>query len=69
MKLIEFTGVKGGPVWVNPGQVLYVGLPEAAAASMYGDNNARAATRLHLSHGTTLDLRDPLADVVARLNG
>ena len=68
MKLIEFTGVKGGAVWVNPGQVLYVTPPEAAGASMYGDNNARAASRLHLSQGATLDLRDALADVVARLS-
>jgi len=68
MKLIEFTGVKGGPVWVNPDHVLYAGLPDTLGASMYGDNNARAASRLHLPQGATLDLRDALPDVVARLN-
>ena len=67
MKLIEFANAKGGVVWVNASQVLWAAPPEGASASMYGDNNARAVTRLHLTQGVTLDLRDALADVVARL--
>jgi hypothetical protein len=66
--MIELSGVKGGAVWVNPGQVLYVGLPEGPASSMYGDNNNRAGTRLHFAQGAHLDVREALEEVVARLN-
>jgi hypothetical protein len=68
MKLIEFASAKGGVIWVNPSQVLYVGLPEGAGASMYGDNNVRAVTRLHFAQGASVEVREALADVVARLN-
>ena len=67
MKLIELTGTKGGVVWVNPELVLYAGLPEGAESSMYGANNARSFTRLHFAQGPTLDVREVLQDVVARL--
>jgi len=67
MKLIELTGTKGGVVWVNPDLVLYVGLPEGAESSMYGGNNTRAFTRLYFAQGPTLDIKESLPDVVARL--
>jgi hypothetical protein len=68
MRLIEFASAKGGIVWVNASQVLYVGLPEGAGSSMYGDNNIRAVTKLHFAQGASVEVREPLADVVARLN-
>ena len=68
MKLIEFAGAKGGKVWVNREQVIYVGLPDGAQSSMYGDSNLRASTRLHFAHGDHLEVKEALADVVARLN-
>ena len=68
VRLIEFASAKGGIVWVNAGQVLYVALPEGASSSMYGDTNVRAVTRLHFAQGTTIEVREALADVVARLN-
>jgi hypothetical protein len=66
--MIELSGVKGGAVWVNPGQVLYVALPEGPASSMYGDNNNRAGTRLYFAQGAHLEVREALEVVVARLN-
>ena len=66
--MIELSGVKGGAVWVNPGQVLYVALPEGPASSMYGDNNNRAGTRLYFAQGAHLEVREALEEVVARLN-
>jgi hypothetical protein len=68
MRMIELSGVKGGVVWVNPAQVLYAGLPDNAGGTMYGDNNNRAGTRLFFPHGATLEVREPLDDVAARLN-
>ncbi|HTX49932.1 MAG TPA: hypothetical protein VME40_11135 [Caulobacteraceae bacterium] len=68
MRLIELTGVKGGTVWVNPDLLLWVGPPEGGAqASMYGDTNARTSTRLRFGSGELLEVRESLADVVARL--
>jgi len=67
MKLIEFAAVKGGPLWVNPDLVLFVGLPDGAGASMYGDNNVRTSTRLYFAQGTHVEVKENLADVVARL--
>jgi hypothetical protein len=69
MRMVELSGVKGGAVWVNPAQVLYLGLPESAGATMYGDNNSRASTRLVFAQGAHLEVREPLDEVVARLNG
>ena len=69
MQMIELSAVKGGKVWVNPAQVLYAGPPEAAGASMYGDNNNRAGTRLHFGQGAHLEVREAVDEVVARLNG
>ena len=66
--MIELTAAKGGAVWVNPAQVLYVGHPEVAGQSMYGDNNSRAGTRLHFVQGAHLEVREALDDVVTRLN-
>ena len=66
--MIEFSGLKGGAVWVNPGQVLYCALPEGGASSMYGDNNNRAGTRLYFAQGAHLEVRETLDEVVARLN-
>jgi len=68
VRLIEFASAKGGIVWVNAALVLYVALPEGASSSMYGDTNIRAVTRLHFAQGSTLEVREALADVVARLN-
>ena len=67
--MIELSGVKGGAVWVNPAQVLYVNLPDGPASSMYGENNNPAGARLHFPQGAYLDVREALADVAARLNG
>jgi hypothetical protein len=67
--MIELSGVKGGAVWVNPEQVLYVGLPEGATSSMYGDNNSRTGTRLFFAQGGHLEVREALEEVVARLTG
>ena len=66
--MIELTVVKGGAVWVNPAQLQYVALPDAAASSMYGDNNNRAGSRLYFAQGGHLDVRESPADVVALLN-
>jgi hypothetical protein len=68
MRMIALTGVKGGVVWVNPAQVLYVALPDGAGASMYGDNNNRAGSRLFFAQGAHLEVREALDDVAARLN-
>ena len=68
MKLIEFANAKGGILWVNAAQVLWVAPPEGASASMYGDSNVRAVTRLHFGQGASVEVRETLADVVARLN-
>ena len=70
MRLVEFTAAKGGAVWVNPDLVIYVGAAETASASgssMYGGNNVRNATRLFFSQGPGLDVKENVADVVARL--
>jgi hypothetical protein len=66
--MIELTAVKGGAVWVNPVQVLYVGHPEVAGQSMYGDNNNRAGARIYFAQGAHLEVREPVDDVMARLN-
>jgi hypothetical protein len=68
VKLVEFANAKGGIVWVNAAQVLWAAPPEGASSSMYGDSNVRAVTRLHFGQGTTLEVRETLADVVMRLN-
>lgn len=68
MKLVELTGVKGGAVWVNAGQLIYVGLAGAGAGgSMYGDNNVSNISKLHFADGSSLEVKEPLAEVVARL--
>jgi len=68
MRLIELTGAKGATVWVNPDLLMWVGLPDGGAqSSMYGDNNARTLTRLRFSSGEQLEVKESLADVVARL--
>ena len=66
--MIELTAAKGGNVWVNPAQLQYVALPDAAASSMYGDNNSRTGSRLYFAQGGHLDVRESPADVVALLN-
>jgi hypothetical protein len=68
VQMIQLKSAKGGAVWVNPAQVLYVALPDSAASSLYGDNNT-LGTRLHFVQGAHLDVREMLEDVVARLNG
>jgi hypothetical protein len=65
--LIGLTGVKGGAVWVNPAQVLYVGASDGAETSMYGANNNRAGARLHFTQGAYLDVREGPEDTAARL--
>ena len=67
--MIELSALKGGAVWVNPDQVLYVGLPEGAGSSMYGDNNNRTGTRLYFAQGGHLEVREALEQVVARMTG
>ena len=69
MRMIELSGVKGGAVWVNPEQVLYVGLPEGPGSSMYGDNNNRTGTRLFFAQGGHLEVREAIEEVVARMTG
>lgn len=71
MDLIELTAMKGGTVWVNAGQILYVGGAEAPAGggNMYGDNNVRTSSRLWFAQGFSLEVREPPGDVVARLRG
>jgi hypothetical protein len=68
MKLIELTGVKGATLWVNPAQLLWVGMPDGVQSSMYGQNNTRAATCLHFAHGEQLEVKEAVLDVVARLS-
>ena len=68
MKLIDLTDAKGATVWVNRELVLWVGLPDGGQSSMYGDSSARASTRLHFARGEHLEVKEALADVVARLN-
>jgi len=71
MKLVELTAVKGGPIWVNTGQVLYVAAAEgpAGGASMYGDNNVRTSSRLWFAQGVSLEVKEPLSEIVARFGG
>jgi len=66
--MIELTAVKGGAVWVNPAQVQYVGLPDAGGASMYGDNNNRASSRLFFAQGAHLDVREAPTEVAALMS-
>jgi hypothetical protein len=66
--MIELSGAKGGAVWVNAAQVLYLGAPESVGSSMYGENNNRAGTRLYFAQGAHLDVREALDEVVARFN-
>jgi len=68
MRMIGLSTVKGGAVWVNPAQVLYLGPPDGAGSSMYGDNNIRAGARLVFAQGAPLEVRETPDDVVARLN-
>lgn len=68
MKLIELRCAKGGAVWVNREQVLYVGLRDPGQSSMYGDGNASAVTRLHFANGEHLEVREAMAEVVALLS-
>ena len=67
MKLINLTDVKGAAVWVNPEQLLWVGQPDAAQSSMYGDSKGRASTRLHFAKGEHLEVQETPTEVVARL--
>jgi len=66
--MIELTVVKGGAVWVNPAQVQYVSLPDAGGASMYGDNNNRAGSRVYFAQGAHLDVREAPAEVAALMS-
>ena len=68
MKMIELTAVKGGgTIWVNPALVLYVAAPDGQGSSMYGDNNQRAAARVHFAQGASLEVRESPGEVAARL--
>ena len=67
MRMIELSALKGGALWVNPEQVLYVGVPEGAGSSMYGDNNSRTGARLFFAQGSHLEVREALEEVVARM--
>jgi hypothetical protein len=70
MKLVELTGVKGGAVWVNAGQLIYVGLGGGGAGgSMYGDNNVSTSAKLHFADGSNLEVKESVPEVVARLGG
>ena len=69
MKLVELTNTKGGVVWVNASHLLYVCLADGAGGSLYGaDAEASVASKLHFVHGSTMEVKQALADVVARLN-
>jgi uncharacterized protein YlzI (FlbEa/FlbD family) len=68
MRLIELTALKGGPVWVNPDQVLYAGHPDdGGSSSMYGENNVRRNTRLFFAQGLHVEVKEALDEVVQRL--
>ncbi len=68
MKLVELTALKGGPVWVNPDQVLYAGHPDdGGSSSMYGESNVRRNTRLFFAQGSHLEVKEDLPEVVQRL--
>jgi hypothetical protein len=68
VRLIELTHVKGGTIWINPGQLLYVCLTGDGGGSMYGDNNVATSTKLHFVHGFSIDVKETLAEVVARID-
>jgi hypothetical protein len=68
MRLIELTHVKGGKIWVNPSQLLYVCLAGDGGGSMYGDNNVTTSTKLNFVHGFSIEVKETLADVVARID-
>jgi hypothetical protein len=65
--LVQLTTLKGAVVWVNPSLLLYAGLADGAGSSMYGETNTRTGTKLHFAQGVTLDVRDALEDVVAKV--
>ena len=67
MKLVELTDMKGGALWLNAGQLLYVCPAAGAGGSLYGDSQAVASTRVHFVNGASIEVRQPLAEVVARL--
>ena len=70
MKMVELTAVKGGgTIWVNPALVLYVSPPDGAGSSMYGDNNQRAAAKVHFAQGAVLEVRESPAEVASRFGG
>jgi uncharacterized protein YlzI (FlbEa/FlbD family) len=67
MALVELTGLKGEAVWVNPTWVVCIGAVGGGGGSMYGDNNVRSATKLQFLHGTTIEVKEAVADVVSLL--
>jgi hypothetical protein len=67
MKMIELKTPKGGTVWVNPGQVLYIAQPESAESTMYADSRERQGAKLFFVQGTNLEVRESPAEVVSRI--
>ena len=68
MTLVELTNVKGGAVWVNASQLLYICVAGGSnGGSMYGDSNVSTSTRLNFVQGTSIEVKEPLTDVLARL--
>ena len=56
-------------MWVNPGLLLYVSPADGGGSSMYGETNARTCTKLHFANGVALEVKEAVADVVARFAG
>ncbi len=69
MKLIELTALKGGPVWVNPNQLDYIGPSDVGGSSIYGEANVKSGAKLHFAQGSNLDVQETLAEVMTRLVG
>jgi hypothetical protein len=65
MKLVQFTGAKGAPLWISPAQVTHVVGQESGEGSMYGSNNAKTGARIFLAGGSHLDVRQAVDEVVA----
>lgn len=69
MPLVELTGVKGEAVWVNPRWITCIGAIGGGGGDMYGANNVRSCTKLQFLHGTAIEVKESVSDVVSRLGG
>lgn len=65
MKLVQFAGAKGAPLWISPGQVTHVQSHAGGEGSLYGSNNERTGARVFLAGGGHLDVSQSVEEVVA----